>query len=71
MTDADLDLVYTHLCRTMTDLGEAKATLYLARFALLAIDRLGDRETALGLLRAAAEGLREQDGATPPERASA
>lgn len=57
MTDADLDLVYTRLCRTMTELGEEKANLYLARFALLAIDRIGDREAALGLVAAAADGL--------------
>ncbi len=59
MTDSDLDLVYTRLCRTMTALGEAKANLYLARFALLAIDRLGDRDTALALVDAAADGLSE------------
>lgn len=57
MTDADLDLVYTRLCRTMTELGEARANLYLARFALLAIHRLGDRDTALALVSEAADGL--------------
>ena len=40
MTDTELDAVYTHLCKTMTQLGESQAPLFLARFALLAIDRI-------------------------------
>jgi hypothetical protein len=50
MTDAELDHVYTRLCRTMTELGEANAPLFLARFALLAIERLDDSETSLRLI---------------------
>jgi hypothetical protein len=42
MTEAELDTAYTHLCRTMTGLGEARASLFLARFALLAMVRIGD-----------------------------
>ncbi len=57
MTDADLDLVYTRLCATMTALGEPQANLFLARFALLAIDRIGDRDSALQLVADAADGL--------------
>ena len=38
MTDTELDTVYTPLCKTMTRLGEPNAPLFLARFALLAID---------------------------------
>ena len=57
MTDADLDLLYTHLCRTMTDLGEHNASLFLARFALLAIERLGDAGAVQGLIDAAAADL--------------
>lgn len=56
MTDAELDLLYTHLCRTTTDLGERNAPLFLARFALLAIERLGDA-AARELIGAAAAEL--------------
>ena len=37
MTDAELDIVYTRLCQTMTELGEANASLFLARFAMLPV----------------------------------
>nr|WP_311529154.1 hypothetical protein [uncultured Ralstonia sp.] len=57
MTESELDTVYTHLCKTMTGLGEANATLFLARFALLAIDRIGSAETAQQLIAAAADGM--------------
>jgi hypothetical protein len=53
MTDAELDSVYTTLCKTMTQVGEADAPLFLARFALLAIQKMGDVEVALGLIEAA------------------
>ncbi len=60
MTDeADLDTVYTRLCTTMTALGEDKATLFLARFALLAIDRMQDGPAALELIDAARDGLQD------------
>jgi hypothetical protein len=57
MKDNELDAVYTQLCRTMTDLGEDNAPLFLARFALLAIQRIGDPEAALQIIRDAAEGM--------------
>jgi hypothetical protein len=57
MTDADLDAVYTRLCKTMTQLGESNTPLFLARFALLAIDRLGDAGIVGCLIDAAAEDL--------------
>jgi len=57
MTDSELDTVYTQLCKTMTDLGEANSPLFLARFALLAIERLGNADTALQLIDDAREGL--------------
>jgi hypothetical protein len=53
MTDAELDSVYTTLCKTMTQVGEADAPLFLARFALLAIQKMGDVEAVLGLIEAA------------------
>lgn len=55
MTDSELDTVYTHLCKTMTDLGEANSPLFLARFAVLAIERIGNAQTCLGLIDAAGE----------------
>ena len=57
MTEQELDLVYTRLCRVMTRLGEAQAPLFLARLALLAFDRLGDAAVASALIDAAADGL--------------
>ena len=57
MTDAELDVVYTRLCRTMTELGEANAPLFLARFALLAIEKIGDADASLGLIDAAGNGV--------------
>ena len=40
MTESELDGIYTQLCKTMTELGEARCALFLARFALLAIDEI-------------------------------
>jgi hypothetical protein len=58
--DSELDAIYTHLCKTMTELGERSALLFLARFALLAIDRLDDGVMAMQLIEAAAEDLAAQ-----------
>ena len=57
MTESQLDAVYTALCKTMTRLGEANAPLFLARFALLAVERIGDAAAAQRLIDAAAEDL--------------
>lgn len=57
MTDSELDMVYTRLCKTMTELGEANAPLFLARFALLAMERIGNAQASLGLIDAAREGM--------------
>ena len=54
MTEADLDAAYTHLCQTMTELGEARTPLFLARFALLAMARIGDSDVVQRLVDAAA-----------------
>jgi hypothetical protein len=54
MTEQELDVVYTRLCHTMTQFGEAHAPLFLARLALLAFDRLGDAAAAHALIDAAA-----------------
>ncbi|HUX72488.1 MAG TPA: hypothetical protein VMV25_01165 [Steroidobacteraceae bacterium] len=57
MTEGDLDILYTQLCTAMTGLGEANASLFLARFALLAIARIDDAAAARGLIADAAEQL--------------
>jgi hypothetical protein len=55
MTDSELGAAYTHLCTAMTRLGEAQAPLFLARFALLAMTRIGDRDAVRTLVDAAAD----------------
>lgn len=62
MTDSELDAVYTQLCQTMTQLGQAKASLYLARFALLAMTHTGDAAVAKEWLEAAAQDLQGEAG---------
>jgi hypothetical protein len=57
MTDAELDILYTRLCKTMTRLGEANAPLFLARFALLAIGEMNDPEASLRLIDEASDGM--------------
>lgn len=57
LSDADLDAVYTLLCRELTACGEAQAPLLLARFALLAMQQIGDRAAIEPLIRDAAAGL--------------
>ncbi|HMN79750.1 MAG TPA: hypothetical protein PKA20_07440 [Burkholderiaceae bacterium] len=47
-----LDELYSQLCATMTELGEAQAPLYLA------IVRIGDDAVIRRMLADAAEGLR-------------
>ncbi len=42
MTDEELDGLYTELSRSLTEAGDARAPLMLARFALLAIGALDD-----------------------------
>jgi hypothetical protein len=56
LTDSDLDIVYTRLCKTMTQLGETDTSLFLARFAMLAIDAIDDPAVALNLIEDAGEG---------------
>lgn len=57
MTEAELDAAYTHLCKTMTELGEVRAPLFLARFALLAMVRIGETAAVQGLIDAAAADI--------------
>ncbi|PRY08738.1 hypothetical protein [Paraburkholderia sp. BL25I1N1] len=53
MTDSDLDLVYTTLCKTLTNEGETQAPLYLARLAMLCLTELDNPQRALSLIDAA------------------
>ncbi|CAB3973909.1 MULTISPECIES: hypothetical protein [Burkholderia] len=57
MTDTERDTLYTDLCRTMTRIGETDAPLFLARFALLSIEAIGDPSTVARLLADASDGL--------------
>jgi hypothetical protein len=57
LSDAELDLVYTELCRTLTALGPSQTPLVLARFALLAVTRIGDAAVLRQMIEDAAQGL--------------
>lgn len=57
MNDSELDAIYTRLCKTMTDLGADKMPLFLARFALLAIEQIDDPETCNCIVHDASDGL--------------
>jgi hypothetical protein len=55
MSDHELDHLYTVLCKTMTQLGEKQAPLFLARFALLAIPAIKDAGLVRQLISDASE----------------
>ncbi|KAF1035836.1 MAG: hypothetical protein GAK33_04271 [Burkholderia lata] len=57
MTDTERDTLYTDLCRAMTRIGEADASLFLARFAWLSIEAIGDSATVARLIADAGDGL--------------
>lgn len=59
MTDTERDTLYTALCHTMTRIGEADASLFLARLALLSIEAIDDAATVARLIADAADGLPE------------
>ncbi|WP_175907461.1 hypothetical protein [Burkholderia sp. BCC1640] len=65
MTDTERDILYTDLCRTMTRIGETDASLFLARFALLAIEAIGDAATVTRMITDAGDGLPDTDASTP------
>lgn len=58
MTETELDNVYTHLCKTMTELGETDAPLFLARFAMLAMMEIGDATAVQRLIADAGEAMK-------------
>jgi hypothetical protein len=53
MTDEELDSLYGELCRSLTQAGESRALLLLARFALLAMGAIDDPVRIRALLAAA------------------
>ena len=65
MTDTERAILYTDLCRTMTRIGEADASLFLARFALLAIEVIGDAASVTRLIADAGDGLPDTDAPVP------
>ena len=54
MSDNELDTVYTTFCKTLSEVGEPDAPLFLARFALLAIVHIGKADAVLELISQAA-----------------
>ena len=57
MSPDDLDAAYTDLCKNMSAVGEGASSLFLARFALLAMVELADAALVQRLAAQAAEGL--------------
>jgi hypothetical protein len=57
MNEQELDSAYTLLCKTMTGLGEEKTSLFLARFALLAMQEIGRPDALRRLIEAAATDI--------------
>jgi glutaredoxin 2 len=57
MTPAQRDQAYTHLCHTMTRVGEPQSQLFMARLALLAMERFESAEAAQAWIDAAADGM--------------
>jgi hypothetical protein len=53
LTDQELDDVYTRACYAMTELGEAKQPLFLARLALLLMKEVGDSKRVRAAIEAA------------------
>jgi len=52
-----LDELYSSLCATLSRVGEAQASLYLGRFALLAMLRVADATAIRTMIADAAHGL--------------
>jgi hypothetical protein len=53
LTEQELDEVYTQACTTMTEVGEAKTPLFLARLALLLMKEVGDSKRIRSAIAAA------------------
>lgn len=64
MTEGELDTLYTQFCKIVTDLGEARSPLFLARFALLAMIEIDDVTALQKLIADAREGIESADSHT-------
>jgi hypothetical protein len=62
MTETELDSLYGELCRALSQVGEAGAALFLARFALLAIDEIDNAGRVRELLASAVDLQTRPDG---------
>ncbi|MDA1187458.1 MAG: hypothetical protein O3B29_06630 [Proteobacteria bacterium] len=62
MNPTELDNAYSHLCHTMTRIGEPEAQLFLARLALLAMNRFDDAQAAKAWIDAAAADVSPEVG---------
>ena len=59
MTEQDLDRVYAQLQQAVTEQIPGQSSLFLARFALLAMQQINDVDTISGLIQAAS--LRKEE----------
>jgi Protein of unknown function (DUF2783) len=57
LTAEQLDEVYTRACRAMTELGEARGELFLARLALLLMKQVGDADRIAGAIDTARRSI--------------
>ena len=53
----DLDDLYTRACGAMTELGEERTELFLARLTLLLMKQVGDRDRVIAAIEAARSDL--------------
>lgn len=53
LDEQSLDEVYTRACQLMTELGEARTPLFLARLCLLLMKEVGDADRIRAALEAA------------------
>lgn len=60
MNAQDLDDVYTKLGYALTEVGEEKTPMVLARLVLLLMQRVDDAAAVSGAIDAAVEGFRPQ-----------
>lgn len=57
LNEQELDEVYTQACTRMTELGESRTPLYLARLALLLMREVGDAARIRAAIDAAGTGI--------------
>ncbi len=57
LSPEELDEAYTRACYTMTELGEEKTDLFLARLSLLLMKEVGDSARVQAAIAAARAGM--------------